>query len=65
MHAWVFRNRHRLRLIYGPSEPTFPPPRPGGPDGDSKSDRRGGERSGRVLRLAKDVELVPMPRRVG
>ena len=62
MHAWVFRNRARLRLIYGPALAPCPPPAlpsaaPNVPDVAASTD------AGTVQRRARYVVIKPMPRR--
>lgn len=54
MHSWVFRNRARLRLIYGPAS-LQDPPAPG------RGARAIPRQAGRVLRRARYVLLMPMP----
>jgi hypothetical protein len=60
MHSWIFRNRARLRVIYG-SPPIAPvaiePPAPF--VAPQQKD------AGQVLRRSRYVLLVPMPRRAG
>ena len=62
MHAWVFRNRARLRLIYGPAPaplplPALPAAAPAGLRPPVPKD------AGTVQRRARYVVLKPMPRR--
>jgi hypothetical protein len=74
MHAWVFRNRARLRLIYGAAPPpALPAPEPEldlGRDPDllrpeidaSTTPSDAPSVAGLVLRRARYVVLRPMPR---
>ncbi|MFT7677021.1 MAG: hypothetical protein ACI8QC_000998 [Planctomycetota bacterium] len=76
MHSWIFRNRDRLRLVYGalrsPEEllvdhATEPEPAtllPAPPGGAPQYACTGGP-LGTVERLDDDVLLNPMPRMIG
>lgn len=75
MHSWIYRNRDRLRLVYGAlrspeellvdnsvePEPASPLPAPvGSPLASSRSNGP----LGTVERLEGDVLVTPMPRMV-
>ena len=66
MHSWVFRNRSRLRWIYGPT----PEPSSELSEAELEALQEGrptyaGATAGRVERDEDEVVLHPMPRRAG
>ncbi|MDA1266863.1 MAG: hypothetical protein O2816_17420 [Planctomycetota bacterium] len=67
MHSWVYRNRARLKLIYGSTPlPPIPEPSPALPaagKGAVETWELLPEGSGEVERAGQDVTLRPMPRR--
>ena len=60
MHSWVFRNRSRLRWIYGPA-----PELSEGELAALQEARPKFATAGRVERVEGEVVLHPMPRRAG
>ena len=67
MHSWVYRNRARLKLIYGSAPPPPPPALPSAEEAPSEVVDEAWEvlpeGSGEVDRSGEGVTLRPMPRR--
>ena len=71
VHSWIFRNRARLRLIYGtptpavslPSEEVRPEHLPIGVEARVEGPLPPPSAAGTVQERARDVILTPMPRR--
>lgn len=70
MHSWVFRNRSRLKLIYGAAPEPVPAlpagkPEPVEPQGTLNFDPDADNAPGQVIRRKSYIVLQPMPRRRG
>jgi hypothetical protein len=71
MHAWLFRNRERLRLILGLSPPVGGAEQDAIPAGSrgqvrrmvARKRRKGRPQPGQIARRGTLVLLLPMPRR--
>ena len=71
VHSWIFRNRARLRLIYGtptpavsqPSDEVLPEHLPQGVEERVEGPLAPPSAAGTVQERARDVVITPMPRR--
>jgi hypothetical protein len=66
MLSWIFRNRRRLRVIYGVAPaPTLAGPRFGSVEAATAALEQGGKpRPGEVRVLSRHVVIRPMPPRI-
>ena len=70
MLSWIFRNRARVQIVYGMLEPPalagarFERGRDG-PGRQGSAETPGTARPGELRRRGRQLELRPMPRRVG